>query len=197
MIVPARRSALSVTHFWARRRMRPRPSNPSACQPTWASRARATIAATSSGATVGTVRMTSPVAGFSTAMPCCSTVVAMRPTLPAGYARLCERQAGGGMPRNPVDRAAREGGGAPDVQPPHGGPVGRERRHGAEDELVERVRSAADVALEPVRIALVEVRGSHHVPREDRVAEPRGELLDARLHALHVAVGLARVVDAM
>ena len=40
-------SAWSSSHFCARRRIRPRPSKPSACQPGWARRARATISATS------------------------------------------------------------------------------------------------------------------------------------------------------
>src|SRR3954451_10081703 len=64
------RSALSTTHFCARRRMRARPSKPSASQPGCAARARATMAATSSGCVAGIVRTICPVAGFSTGMVC-------------------------------------------------------------------------------------------------------------------------------
>src|SRR5687768_11616679 len=43
-----------------------RPWTPSASQPAWARRARATSSATSPGATIGTVAITCPLAGFST-----------------------------------------------------------------------------------------------------------------------------------
>src|SRR3954463_3177424 len=46
--------------------MRPRPSKPSASQPGWAERARATISLTWSPERSGTDAMTWPVAGFST-----------------------------------------------------------------------------------------------------------------------------------
>jgi hypothetical protein len=81
-IVSTIRSALSVTHFWARRRIRERPSKPSASHPGCAARARATTACTSSADSTGTVAMTSPVAGFSTGMPSCATVAITR-----GYRR--------------------------------------------------------------------------------------------------------------
>src|SRR5688500_16212734 len=48
--------------------MRPRPSNPSASQPGCASRARATVSATSSGLMLFTQPTIAPVAGFSSAM---------------------------------------------------------------------------------------------------------------------------------
>src|SRR5829696_2837685 len=89
-IVSTIRSALSVTHFCARRRTFARPSKPSASHAGWAARARATIARTSSALATGTVATTSPVAGFATGMPSatevdgCSTV-AMR-------MRLLERE---------------------------------------------------------------------------------------------------------
>src|SRR5215207_9166886 len=62
------RSLLSMTHFCARRRMRSRPSWPSASHAGWAARARATISRTSSADRLGTDAMISPVAGFSTGM---------------------------------------------------------------------------------------------------------------------------------
>src|SRR2546423_7504224 len=60
------RSALSATHFWARSRIRPRPSKPMASHSGCASRARAAMALISAGSSRGTVVMVSPVAGFST-----------------------------------------------------------------------------------------------------------------------------------
>ncbi len=51
-----------------RRSTRPRPSKPNASQPTWAARARSTMAGTWSTVVAGTVRTIRPVAGFSTSM---------------------------------------------------------------------------------------------------------------------------------
>jgi hypothetical protein len=65
------RSLLSTIHFCARRKIRPRPSKPIASQPGWASRPRAPICASSSAPTIGTVEITSPVAGFSTVIVAC------------------------------------------------------------------------------------------------------------------------------
>src|SRR4051794_25547573 len=62
------RSALSSSHFCARRMIRPRPAKPSASHPGCAARALAAISLTSSGPRSGTVAMTWPVAGFSTSM---------------------------------------------------------------------------------------------------------------------------------
>src|SRR5215211_6959000 len=67
-MVRAIRSELSRTHFWARFRIRARPSKPSASQPGWAARAFATSSDTRSMGTTGTLAMTSPVAGFSTSI---------------------------------------------------------------------------------------------------------------------------------
>src|SRR5438105_5565004 len=62
------RSGLSSIHFCALRRTRARPSNPYASHPAWASRARRAISATCSAPSLGTVVISSPVAGFSTAI---------------------------------------------------------------------------------------------------------------------------------
>src|SRR4249920_747044 len=87
------RSALSVTHFWARRNTFPRSSKPRASHAGCAARALATISLTSSAVRSGTVVMISPVAGFSTGIPVlvpfsvsaprCSTVAMPTPS------RLC------------------------------------------------------------------------------------------------------------
>jgi hypothetical protein len=67
-IVSITRSALSMSQRCARRRTRPRPSNPSASHAGWAARPRRASAAICSGARSGTWPITWPVAGFSTAM---------------------------------------------------------------------------------------------------------------------------------
>ena len=94
-----------------------------------------------------------------------------------------------------MHRAARERGGAADVEPAHGRAVGGERAHGAEEDLVERVAAAADVAADEVGVARLQVGGREHVAGEDALAKARGEALDLGLHALHVAVALGRPVD--
>src|SRR6266545_5850965 len=62
------RSTLSTTHFCARRSTRPRPSKPSASHAGCAARAARASSATCSAPRSGTCAMTSPVAGFSTAI---------------------------------------------------------------------------------------------------------------------------------
>ena len=56
------RLLFSMTHFWARRRILARPSNPIASHSGCALRARATISLTSSSDIAGTWVITSPVA---------------------------------------------------------------------------------------------------------------------------------------
>src|SRR5436309_13046275 len=68
------RLLFSMTHFWARRRILARPSNPIASHSGCALRARATISLTSSSDIAGTWVITSPVAGFSTGMPAAPSV---------------------------------------------------------------------------------------------------------------------------
>src|SRR5215210_3227130 len=58
-----------MVHFWARFRIFPRPSKPSASHAGWAARARATAARTSSEVDWATVAMTPPVAGLTTSRP--------------------------------------------------------------------------------------------------------------------------------
>src|SRR4051794_21844834 len=62
------RSELSTSHFWARRRTRARPSKPSASHAGCAARAARASSATCSAVVSRTWAMTSPVAGFSTAI---------------------------------------------------------------------------------------------------------------------------------
>ena len=91
--------------------------------------------------------------------------------------------------------SAGERGGAADVEATRGRAVGSERGHRAEDDLVERVAAAADVAALEVGVKTLEVRRPEHVAREDQVAKARREALDLCLHALHLAVALRRPVD--
>ena len=57
------------------------------------------------------------------------------------------------MPRHAVHRPARERRRAADVEAAHRRAVGRQRGHGTEDDLVERVAATADIAAEEVGVA--------------------------------------------
>src|SRR5918996_2134019 len=188
MIVWAMRSELSRTHFWARRRMRPRPSKPSASQPGCAARARATTPATSSTDRAGTEAMTWPVAGFCTSIcrvavsnTCCLLVLGwpanlISPGLPeregvAGHARRhAQREAAVLHPRErhqPVEALLAHG-------------------HAAAAHVLARLggshRAPVDEHLQVARLPALRAHHEEHLARrhtrlDARVAHRRGRLL--------------------
>src|SRR5512133_3141810 len=112
------RSEWSTTHFWARRRILPRPSKPSASHAGCAARAARASSATCSAGMSGTWAMTSPVAGFSTAMSpaavavplvagCSSTVATA--LAPASFDGVSNPTAGSGGARRTDDAGALAG----------------------------------------------------------------------------------------
>ena len=111
--------------------------------------------------------------------------------------RLGERRARGGVAGHAVDRAAGERRGAAEVEAADRRSVGGQARERAEDDLIERVGAGADVAVDEVRVAALQVGGALDVTREDEVAEARREALDLGLEALDLAVGLVRPVGVL
>src|SRR4051794_17667716 len=70
-----------------------------------------------------------------------------------------------------------------DIQPPDRRRVHQPRR--PQEQLRDVADAGADVAADQVRVVPLDVRRTHHRPREDTLAEPGREPFDLRLDARH------------